>query len=69
VIHGHKYNGNPISLRLPIFVELEVAETEPGVRGDTASGGGTKMAKLETGLEVRSRLPRARLHARLGEPI
>jgi elongation factor P len=32
---------------------LEVTETEPGVRGDTASGGGTKIAKLETGLEIR----------------
>jgi elongation factor P len=32
---------------------LEVAETEPGVRGDTASGSGTKLAKLETGLEIR----------------
>jgi len=40
-------------LQLPTFVELEVAETEPGVRGDTASGSGTKMAKLETGLEIR----------------
>jgi elongation factor P len=53
LIHAHKYNGNPISLQLPTFVELEVAETEPGVRGDTASGSGTKMAKLETGLEIR----------------
>jgi elongation factor P len=53
LIHAHKYNGNPIALQLPIFVELEVAETEPGVRGDTASGGSTKVAKLETGLEVR----------------
>jgi elongation factor P len=53
LIHAHKYNGNPISLQLPAFVELEVAETEPGVRGDTASGGGTKIAKLETGLAVR----------------
>jgi elongation factor P len=53
LIHAHKYNGNPISLQLPTFVELEVAETEPGVRGDTASGGGTKIAKLETGLAIR----------------
>lgn len=53
LIHAHKYNGNPIALQLPTFVELEVAETEPGVRGDTASGSGTKMAKLETGLEIR----------------
>ena len=48
-----KYNGNPIGLELPTFVELTVRETEPGVRGDSASGGTTKVAKLETGLEVR----------------
>jgi elongation factor P len=48
-----KYNGNPIGLQLPIFVELEVTEAEPGTRGDTASGGATKKATLETGLEVR----------------
>jgi len=53
LIHAHKYNGNPIGLELPTFVELEVAETEPGARGDTASGSGTKLAKLETGLEIR----------------
>jgi elongation factor P len=53
LIQAHKYNGNPIGLLLPMFVELKVAETEPGVRGDTASGGGTKIAKLETGLEIR----------------
>jgi elongation factor P len=49
----HKYNGNPIGLQLPIFVELDVAETEPGVRGDTSSGSVTKRAKLETGLEIK----------------
>jgi len=53
LIHAHKYNGNPIALQLPMFVELEVAETELGVRGDTASGSGSKIAKLETGLEIR----------------
>ena len=53
LIHANKYNGNPIGVQLPAFVELEVTETEPGVRGDTASGGATKLAKLETGLEVR----------------
>ena len=36
---------------LPQFVELKVVETEPGLRGDTASGG-TKPAKLETGAVV-----------------
>ena len=35
-----KYNGNPIGLELPTFVELEVAFTEPGVRGDSSSGSG-----------------------------
>jgi elongation factor P len=48
-----KYNGDPIGLELPIFVELKVASTEPGVRGDTSSGSVTKVAKLETGLEIR----------------
>ena len=49
----HKYNGNPIGLQLPIFVELTVAQTEPGVKGDSSSGSVTKTAKLETGLEIR----------------
>ena len=48
-----KYNGNPIGLQFPPHVELLVTHTEPGVRGDTASGGVTKVATLETGLEVR----------------
>ena len=48
-----KYNGNPIGLQLPIQVELDVAYTEPGVKGDTASGGVTKIARLETGVEIR----------------
>jgi elongation factor P len=47
------YNGEPISLQLPATVDLAVAETEPGVRGDSASGGTTKAATLETGLQVR----------------
>ncbi len=48
-----KYNGNPIGLELPPFVELVVREAEPAVKGDSASGGATKVAKLETGLEIR----------------
>ena len=44
-------DGEPLSVELPFFVELEVSETEPGVRGDTAQGG-TKPAKLETGAVV-----------------
>ena len=39
--------------QFPPHVELTVASTEPGVRGDTASGGVTKAATLETGLEIR----------------
>jgi elongation factor P len=49
----HKYNGNPIGLQFPPHVQLRVTATEPGVRGDTASGGVTKIATLETGLEIR----------------
>jgi elongation factor P len=53
LIQLHKYNGNPIGLQLPMFVELAVAHTEPGVRGDSSSGSVTKPARLETGLEIR----------------
>jgi elongation factor P len=49
----HKYNGNPIGIQFPPHVELAVTYTEPGVRGDTASGGVTKAATLETGLQIR----------------
>jgi elongation factor P len=48
-----KFNGSPIGLQFPPHVELTVTSTEPGVRGDTASGGVTKAATLETGLEIR----------------
>ena len=48
-----KYNGQAVSLQLPQYVGLAIASTEPGARGDTAAGGATKVAKLETGLEVR----------------
>jgi elongation factor P len=53
IIQLHKYNGNPIGLQLPPHVELQVTYTEPGTRGDTASGSVTKPAKLETGIEIR----------------
>src|SRR6202021_1955945 len=46
LLHLHKYNGNPISLQLPMLVELEVAEAEPAVRGDTSRGRATTEAKL-----------------------
>ena len=42
----------PSDIQLPTAVDLTVAETEPGVKGDTASGGGTKPALLETGARV-----------------
>ncbi|WP_445150739.1 elongation factor P [Baekduia sp. Peel2402] len=45
-------DGNPSSIQLPSSVELEVTETEPGVRGDTASGGGNKPATVETGAVI-----------------
>lgn len=53
IIELHKFNGNPIGLQLPTHVELEVTYTEPGSRGDTASGSVTKPATLETGIEIR----------------
>jgi len=46
------WNGAIISLNPPIFVTLKVVETDPGVRGDTATGG-NKPATLETGAVVR----------------
>lgn len=45
------YKGETIGIQLPNTVELEVVETEPGIKGDTATGG-SKPAKLETGLVV-----------------
>jgi elongation factor P len=42
----------PADVQLPSAIELEVSETEPGVRGDTASGGGSKPAVLQTGARV-----------------
>lgn len=45
------YNGKAIALELPNFVNLKVTQTDPGLKGDTASGG-MKKAVLETGLQV-----------------
>jgi elongation factor P len=53
LVQIQKYNGSPIGIQFPAHVELTVTSTEPGVRGDTASGGVTKLATLETGLEIR----------------
>jgi elongation factor P len=44
------FNDKPIAVTPPMFMELKVTETPPGVRGDTAQGGATKPATLETGL-------------------
>jgi elongation factor P len=53
MVQVHKFNGNPIGVQFPPHVELTVTSTEPGARGDTASGSVTKLATLETGLEIR----------------
>jgi elongation factor P len=53
IIQIQRYNGAPIGLQFPPHVELKVAATELGARGDTASGSVTKVATLETGMEIR----------------
>src|SRR5689334_22872887 len=50
VLQVQKYNGAPIGLQFPPIIEMTVTSTEPGVRGDTASGGVTKPATTESGL-------------------
>ena len=67
-------DGSPSDLQLPSSVELEVTETEPGLRGDTASGGGDKPATLETGVSVRVPLfvnvgDKVRVDTRSGEYV
>jgi elongation factor P len=44
-------NGSPVTVELPNFIELAIVETDPGIRGDTASGG-SKPARLETGAVI-----------------
>ncbi len=46
------YNGNPLSVTPPNFVDLEVVETDPGLKGDTAQGG-SKPARLSTGAIIK----------------
>ncbi|NND37405.1 MAG: elongation factor P, partial [Gammaproteobacteria bacterium] len=46
------WNGEPLMVEAPNFVELKIVETDPGVRGDTAQGG-VKPATLETGAIVK----------------
>jgi|ERR1700733_1211802 elongation factor P len=52
LVQLHKYNGNPIGLQLPQYVELTVEYAEPGAKGNSSSGSVTKNVRLETGLEV-----------------
>ena len=64
----------PADVQVPSAVELAVAETEPGVKGDTASGGGDKPARLESGVTVRVPLfvnegDRVRVDTRSGEYV
>ena len=64
----------PADVQVPSAVELSVAETEPGLRGDTASGGGDKPATLESGVTVRVPLfveigDRVRVDTRSGEYV
>ncbi len=65
---------SPSDLQLPSAVELTVTETQPGVKGDTASGGGDKPATLESGVVVRVPLfvnegDRVRVDTRSGEYV
>jgi elongation factor P len=64
----------PSDLQVPSAVEMAVSETEPGVKGDTASGGGDKPATLESGVVVRVPLfvnagDRIRVDTRSGEYV
>jgi len=64
----------PSDIQLPSAVDLEVTETEPGLRGDTASGGGTKPATLETGAAIHVPLfvnvgERVRVDTRTGDYV
>ncbi|HHY94431.1 MAG TPA: elongation factor P [Firmicutes bacterium] len=52
ILYVLMYEGVPLGAELPNFVELEVVETDPGLKGDTATGG-TKPARLETGAVVK----------------
>lgn len=67
-------DGQPSDIQLPSAVDLEVTETEPGLRGDTASGGGTKPAKLQTGAQINVPLfietgERVRVDTRTGDYV
>jgi elongation factor P len=64
----------PADVQLPSAIDLTVEQTEPGLRGDTASGGGTKPAVLETGAKVNVPLfveigDRVRVDTRTGDYV
>jgi len=64
----------PVGVQVPSAVEMAVVETQPGVKGDTASGGGTKPATLESGVRVEVPLfvsegDRVRVDTRSGEYV
>jgi elongation factor P len=67
-------DGRPADLQLPSAVDLEISQTDPGVRGDSVSGGGTKPATLETGAVIQVPLfveqgTRIRVDTRSGEYV
>jgi elongation factor P len=67
-------DGQPADLQLPSAVDLEVSQTDPGVRGDSVSSGGTKPATLETGAVIQVPLfveqgERIRVDTRSGEYV
>ncbi len=67
-------DGEPSDIQLPSAVDLEVSQTDPGVRGDSVSGGGTKPATLETGAVLQVPLfvepgQRIRVDTRTGEYV
>jgi elongation factor P len=67
-------DGQPSDVQLPSAVELEITQTDPGLRGDSASGGGTKPATLETGAVIQVPLfveqgERVRVDTRSGDYV
>jgi elongation factor P len=67
-------DGRPADVQLPSAVDLEITETDPGVRGDSVSGGGTKPATLETGAVIQVPLfveqgERIRVDTRTGDYV
>ena len=67
------FNGRPVSISLPNFVELEVVQTDPGLRGDTATGG-RKPATMSTGAVIQvplfiERGEKLRIDTRTGEYV